>query len=511
MMGFFALEEYQFAYVEGGNEMKLNFNLFVCLLIVLSGFFLASSQPAEQMAIAAEQAPSAVTMIPNPFSEPEWIGESDLPATFYGASVASAGDVNGDGYDDVIVGAPYYANGQNMEGRAYVYHGSATGVKMMPAWTFESNIIGCEIGWSVASAGDVNGDTYDDVLIASEFCHTIEGHREGRVYLFLGSATGLSTSYAWMKEGGTFDESFGWSIASAGDVNNDGYDDVIIGAPWADYPEDNEGRAYVYYGSSTGLPATANWIKESNIAWSGFGTAVASAGDVNNDSYSDVIIGYPGLSNPQEGEGRVFVYLGSSTGLAADPVWQYENNIAGSELGESVASAGDVNNDGYSDVIVGGFKYANPDTREGVAYLFLSSASGLSLTPDWFIEGNQAYAELGQSVASAGDVNQDGYDDVLVGAPWYSHGENFEGIAYLYFGSSTGLLASPVYIAEANQASANLGYYAVSAGDVNGDGRADIIVGAQKYDGGQENEGRAIVYHGIQNLDYSIYLPLTKR
>jgi hypothetical protein len=480
--------------------------LLLCLIVTVSGG-LYNVRLGSQASAAAGEPYAPDSYIVNPFT-PDWIGESDLPGVAYGASVASAGDVNDDGYTDVIVGAPHYSNGQDIEGRAYLYYGSATGVKPLPAWTFESDLANCELGWSVASAGDVNNDGYDDVLVASEFCVV---PRHGRVYLFLGSANGLSPSYAWMKEGGGSEESFGWSVASAGDVNGDGYADVIIGAPWATYDEDHEGRVYVFYGSESGLPDTANWTKESDVHWSGLGVSVASAGDVNNDGYGDVIIGHDFLDNPEVDEGRVYVFLGSASGLANSPVWQYENNHAGSGLGESVASAGDVNNDGYDDVIVGGFRYTNPGVKEGVAYVFLSSASGLSLTPDWTVESNQDYAEYCQSVTSAGDVNDDGYADVLVGAPWYSHGENFEGLVFLYYGSPTGLLPYPVNYAECNQVQANMGYSVASAGDVNGDGIADMIVGAQNYDGGQENEGRAIVYHGMANFDYRLWITFLRR
>jgi hypothetical protein len=489
-------------------KIKSFYTLILGLILVLPGSAMKAVKIQLPTIAAATRVSAPTSYKINPFFTPDWIAENDLSGTFFGASVASAGDVNGDGYDDVIVGAPYYNNGQNMEGGAYVFYGSATGLLPVSAWMFESNLAECELGWSVASAGDVNKDGYDDVLVASEYCGVVD--REGRVYLFLGSATGLSTTHDWMIQGGGADESLGWSIASAGDVNDDGYDDVIVGAPWASYPEGHEGRAYVFYGSSTGLPLTADWISESNVHWSGFGVSVASAGDVNGDTIDDVIIGH-GISNPESGEGRAYVYYGSASGLSTGYAWKYENNLADSSLGESVASAGDVNGDGFDDVIVGGFHYGHPEPREGVAYLFLGSGTGLSLTPDWSVESNQDYAEYGQSVASAGDINLDGYDDVLVGAPWYSNGEDFEGRIFLYYGSSTGLLPSPIHTTESNQESANMGYSAVSAGDVNGDGIADIIVGVKGYDGGQMNEGRAIVYEGMVDAEHLIFLPLTAR
>lgn len=495
------------------SNYTLRMMVFTILLFSLTHIGVMNVDKSTILVAAAGEPSTPIKYINNPFSTPDWISESDLVGAAYGASVTSAGDVNGDGYADIIVGAPDYKNSQDREGRAYVYHGSAIGIQPLPAWTFESNLTECGIGWSVTSAGDVNGDGFDDVLVGSEYCSPTPAtdNREGRVYLFLGSATGLSTTSAWMIQGGGAEESLGWSIASAGDVNNDGYDDVIVGAPWASYPEDHEGRAYVFYGSASGLAEEADWITESNVDWSDYGVSVASAGDVNNDGYDDVIIGHGNMYNPEVREGRVYVYLGSATGLSTNPLWQYENNHTDTVLGESVACAGDVNGDGFSDVIVGGFRYGNPDVREGISYLFLGSASGPSLTPNWQVESNQAYAEYGQSVASAGDVNQDGFDDVLVGAPWYSQGEIHEGRELLYYGSPTGLLPSPIYTTESNQEDANLGYSVASAGDVNGDGIADIIVGAQRYDGGQADEGRAIVYYGIADLEHIIFVPIIRR
>ncbi|NJD57944.1 MAG: hypothetical protein C3F13_09085 [Anaerolineales bacterium] len=449
----------------------------------------------------------------NPFLTPDWIGEANYGGDSYGAAVSTAGDVNGDGYADIILGAPYYMNGEIMEGRVYAYYGSATGLSTTPDWTFESNLAKCQLGWKVASAGDVNNDGFDDVLASSEYCTTgdPDTHREGRVYLFLGSADGLPSNYNWMKNGGTSDESFGWSIASAGDVNNDGFDDVIIGAPWADYPEGNEGRAYVFYGSASGFADTANWVTESDIAWTGYGTWVDSAGDVNGDGYADVIVGHPGWSSPDEAEGRAYVYLGSVSGLSLTASWTFENNHAYSELGISVAGVGDINGDGYDDVMVGGGKYPNPLPYEGIAYLFLGSAAGPLSTPAWSQEGNQKWAQFGWSIAPAGDVNDDGYDDVIIGSPWYTDTLRGEGASFLFFGSPNVNPFTTEYHIGAKQTDAKWGWSVNTAGDVNGDGRDDIIVGARDYDGGENNEGRAVVFYGMPDFIAQILLPITLR
>ena len=161
-----------------------------------------------------------------------------------------------------------------------------------------------------------------------------------------------------------------------------------------------------------------------------------------------------------------------------------------------MATAGDVNGDGYADVIVGAPNYDNGQTDEGRAFVYYGSASGLSTTANWTAESNQASAYFGYSVATAGDVNGDGYADVIVGAPNYDNGQTDEGRAFVYHGSASGLSATANWTAESNQASAYFGYSVATAGDVNGDGYADVIVGAPNYDNGQTDEGRAFVYHG---------------
>jgi len=426
----------------------------------------------------------------------------------FGISVASAGDVNGDGYSDVIIGAHNYDDGANSsEGRAFVYHGSAAGLSATPNSTLDdANQAVANFGYSVASAGDVNGDGYSDVIVGAVTCTDGANAGEGRAFVYHGSATGLSaTPNNTPDDADQAGASFGCSVASAGDINGDGYGDVIIGAyNYDDGANGSEGRVFVYYGSATGLSSSPNsTLGDANQIVARFGQTVASAGDVNGDGYSDVIIGAPGYDDGANvDEGRAFVYHGSAAGLSTSPNnTQDDANQAGSNFGYSVALAGDVNADGYSDVIIGAFKFddgANVD--EGRAFVYHGSATGLSATPNnTQDDANQAGANFGVSVSSAGDVNGDGYSDVIIGANNYDDGANTsEGRAFVYYGSASGLAASPGSTPDdANQANANFGICVADAGDVNGDGYSDVIIGASGYDDGANvDEGRAYVYHG---------------
>jgi len=426
-----------------------------------------------------------------------WTAESDQADAWFGHGVATAGDVNGDGYSDVIVGAHVYDNGESDEGRAYVYLGSAAGLSAVEAWTAGSDQPGASFGRSVAMAGDVNGDGYSDVIVGAHLYDEDHSFDVGRAYVYLGSAAGLSAVEAWTAEGDQTDGQFGFSVATAGDVNGDGYSDVIVGARLYDNGETDEGRANVYLGSAAGVSAVEAWTAEGGQADAWFGRSVAMAGDVNGDGYSDVIVGARRYDNGQDGEGRAYVYLGSAAGLSAVEAWTAEGDQVNSGLGFSVATAGDVNGDGYSDVIIGAMGYTNGEAFEGRAYVYLGSAAGLGAVEAWTAESNQAGASFGVSVGTAGDVNGDGYSDVIIGADDFDNGESDEGRAYVYLGSAAGPSAVADWTAESDQAGARLGRSVATAGDVNGDGYSDVIVGAWSYDGlTLDNAGRAYVYLG---------------
>ncbi|RPJ59526.1 MAG: hypothetical protein EHM23_13765, partial [Acidobacteria bacterium] len=426
---------------------------------------------------------------------PGWSADSNNAASEFGWSVASAGDVNADGYSDVIVSAWLFDNGETNEGRAYVYLGSENGLGLSPAWTAEGNQADARFGSSVASAGDINGDGYSDVIVGEE-AFSDEDTQEGRALVYFGSAAGLSSSAAWTAEGDQYMAYFGRSVATAGDVNGDGYSDVIVGAYGYDHGQSDEGRAFLYLGSPAGLSLSAAWTAEGDCDSAFFATSVATAGDVNRDGYSDVIVGAARYTNGQPAEGRALLYLGSATGLGSTHAWAMEGNQGMAWLGISVGTAGDVNGDGYSDVIVGASLYNGGQSGEGRAFVYLGSPGGLGLTPAWTADGDQVDAQLGGSVATAGDVNGDGYSDVIVGAEYYDAGQTNEGRAFLYLGSSTGLNLTPAWTAESDQTWALFGSRVATAGDVNGDGYSDVIVGARIFDNPEDMEGRVFLYYG---------------
>jgi len=418
-------------------------------------------------------------------------------ASSFGYSVGCAGDVNGDGYADVIIGEP--GGFTTQPGAAYVFLGTASGLSGTPVWTGGGVQASAGYGSSVAGAGDVNGDGYSDVLVGAPRKDNIGQTDEGHVMYYQGSPNGLSAS-------GTLDQTqssafFGTSVSAAGDVNGDGFSDVIIGAPQYDNGQTNEGRAYVYYGGTGGLPFTASWIIENNIALSLLGTSVSTAGDVNGDGYSDVIIGAPGAAIGEAGEGLAYVYHGSAAGLGTTP-WVAERDLLGAALGSSVASAGDVNGDGYSDVVIGANGYSVSQALEGAAYIHLGSATGLNAIPLFTFVQGQANARVGSSVAGVGDVTGDGYGDVVVGASgWTSSALTGRGRAFLLKGHPAGVFYETSWVVEGSNASSALGSSAAGAGDVNGDGYQDLIIGEPgRPNGAATGAGRALMFHGASTV-----------
>jgi hypothetical protein len=425
-----------------------------------------------------------------------WTKPSNQEDALYGSSVGTAGDVNGDGYADVIVGAPRW--GVDMAGGAWVYHGAANGLETGPSWYKPSNQAGSEFGISVGTAGDVNGDGYDDVIVGAP--HWTEGKEdEGGAWVYLGSSTGVDTVPAWYKFSNQTGSKFGASVGTAGDVNGDGYADIIVGAPFWQSGGDERGGAWIYHGTENEPHSAPDRYLLGDQPDAEFGRAVGTAGDVNADGYSDIIVGAPMWDDGSPAnEGRAWVYHGSRGGVRETYSWRQRGTYFNAQYGHAVGTAGDVNGDGYSDIIVGAPNWYDNLENEGKVWVYRGSGAGLDFTSSWSKEGGQNGAHYGWSVGTAGDVNGDGYADIIIGIEGWNGGHTNEGGASLYYGSYGGLEDSRAWHAECDQISAHYGYSVGTAGDVNGDGYAEVIVGAPNYQRATElhDEGQAFLYYG---------------
>ncbi|MES2643920.1 MAG: MopE-related protein [Myxococcota bacterium] len=393
----------------------------------------------------------------------------------FGYSVAGAGDVDGDSYDDMIVGA--YGIGAS-DGLAYVYYGTSSGISSTGATELEGESgAAAWFGYRVAGAGDVNGDGYDDLIVGGYKYST----SRGRAYLYLGGASGITDTADLTLTGAAASSNFGYSVASAGDVNADGYDDVVIGAYGSGY-------AYVYSGSASGLSTTANVTLTSPTASTNFGISAARAGDVNGDGYDDVIVGASGYSTST---GRAYVYHGSGSGLSSTVATTLTGAASSNYFGISVASAGDVDADGYDDVIVGAYGYSS---YTGRAYVFHGTSAGVYSSAITTLTGASGSNFFGCSVAGLGDANADGFDDVAVGAYGYS---TYTGQVTVYNGSGSGIITVAARTLTGGSTYDTFGHSIAAAGDVTGDGYADLLVGIPVY--ASPGVGRMTYYRGTSS------------
>ena len=285
------------------------------------------------------------------------------------------------------------------------------------------------------------------------------------------------------------------------DFNGDGYADLVVAAPLQDNPEPNEGEIYVYYGSGGGLVTTPSLTIESQLdeASAAFGGGVAAAGDVNADGFSDLVVGAYSADGDQ---GRVFVFLGGSAGLSTSSSMSFTapSPEVGARFGWAIDRAGDVDGDGFGDVIVGEYFRDGGAVDEGRAYLYSGGSAGLAAMPSVTIDSptQQGSASFGVAVSSAGDVNGDGFADVLVGAHTHDAGTADQGSAFVFLGAAGGLDLVPHRRLDnpENEPGGLFGFDVAGGGDLDGDGFADLVVAGSKQDGSAVDSGKLWVYRG---------------
>jgi hypothetical protein len=305
---------------------------------------------------------------------------------------------------------------------------------------FTGESAGDWVGVSVSGIGDINGDGFDDVIIGAPFDDE-NGSNAGKSYLYYGSAL-MDNSYDLTYTGEAAGDVFGFSVSGAGDVNGDGYSDIIIGAPGNDDGGAGAGKEYLYYGSIFPDNAVDQTFSD-DVVGSNFGFTVANAGDVNNDGYEDILIGARFNNEGGPGAGKAYLYLGSGI-IDNSPDQTFTGEASGDQFGYSLSSAGDVNDDGYDDFVIAAIANDELETNAGKVYLYYGSDQIDNETDITFL-GEAASDFFGVSVSNAGDVNSDGYDDILIGAPGNDEGGVIGSISAgkTYLFTASGLAVKP--------------------------------------------------------------------
>ena len=400
-----------------------------------------------------------------------------------GISVSNAGDINKDGVDDLIIGARGAdPNNNSNAGESYVVFGKKDGFTgSLNLADFDGNngfvingIDGGDLsGTSVSDAGDVNGDGIKDLIIGANFADPNDKSKAGESYVVFGKDGGFASNFnladldgnnGFAINGIQENDFSGVSVSSAGDINNDGFDDLIIGANAAD-PNSNKnaGESYVVFGKDGGFASSLNLADFADLGGDiGFiinginaddnsGISVSSAGDINGDGFSDLVVGAINADpNNQENAGQAYVIFGTNAEFKSNFDLSTLNGRNGfiingasvdNLLGTSVSDAGDVNGDRLDDIIISA---VGANQEKGTSYVLFGSQEEFKavvnldeLKPNkgFAIEGIDEGARSGNSVSGAGDINDDSYDDIIIGAPQADPNNIRDaGESYLIFG-----------------------------------------------------------------------------
>lgn len=375
-----------------------------------------------------------------------------LPGERFGHAVARVGDVNNDGHPDFAVGAPGYSQGGTNRGRVYIFFGGP-GLDATPDVILESPSTTSQFGYAIAAAGDFNGDGIDDLIVGAPF-GDLNGLDAGEAYLFYGSSSTSALAASDLTLVGLLPrDRFGWSAHGAGNFFRDGRAAVVVGAPANDPTITRPGKAYVYRGSSSPSPgpdATPDLILASasvNPAASWFGFSVRGIGDWSGDGTPDIAVGAPRdqVAGPQAG--RVEIFFG---GASADSIGDcsVRGALQGDHFGYALDGVGNVVGGALPDLLIGAPYNDASGSNAGRAYLWAGggtshdSAASLTAVPALGAGGALADDEFGFWVASAGDFDGDGQPDYAVGAP---NGNIYNGSAAGYvqvYDSSGGVVAT---------------------------------------------------------------------
>ncbi|PSJ16717.1 beta strand repeat-containing protein [Nitrosomonas supralitoralis] len=447
-----------------------------------------------------------------------------------GFSISSAGDINGDGFDDMAIGTSfekYYEGSYVVFGKSSGFDPSMDLNELDGKNGFRVNVATNDS--SVDGIGDINGDGFDDVVIIEEVRDNYYGNVVvNNAYVVFGKASGFSSrldlsglngSNGFRLDEGTEHEFSGVSISGAGDVNGDGFDDFVIGNYAADPNGNSSGSSYVVFGKSSGFDATlsitgldgSNGFRLDGVAQYDFsGGTVSGAGDINGDGFDDVMIGAEGADPNGYLSGSSYVVFGKARGFDATMnLSDLDGNngfrldgVAGVDRAGFVSTAGDVNGDGLNDMLVSG--------RDSGSYVIFGKAAGFDATMDLSdLDGSNGFhlsqAGLVIAVSSAGDVNGDGFDDLIIG----NSRADYSGSSYVMFGKASGFDAEINLFDFDSTNSVRLdgavagdrsGVRVSSTGDVNSDGFDDLMIAAPDTDVNNENSGSVYVIFGASQF-----------